>query len=116
MIGFVLGMLGLIQIYFPPKRINGIDLYMTSSAEKNEQILAEARWFIPRCMLKVGSVLFIVGIAITAILNFTIMSAQLHDGLVCMFVIISLPFSGPMIMVKTNKHLEKKFNKKDEIR
>lgn len=116
MIGFVLAILGLIQIYFPFKSINGIDLYMTSSAEKNEQILAEAKWFIPRLMLKIGAVLFIVGIAITAILNFTVMSAQLHDGLVCMFVIISLPFSGPMIMVKTNKHLEKKFNNKNEIR
>ena len=116
MIGFVLGILGLIQIYFPFKSINGLDLYMTSSADKNGQILAEAKWFIPRCMLKVGSVLFVVGIAITAILNFTVMPAQLRDGLICMFVMISLPFSGPMIMVKTNRHLEKKFKNKDEIR
>ena len=114
--GFIIGVMGLIQIYFPPKSINGIDLYMTSSPEKNKQILAEVKLFIPRLMMKIGVVLFIAGIIITAILRFTVTSIQLREGLTYMFVILSLPFTGPMIMTKTGKHLEKKFNNKDEIR
>ncbi len=111
-LGFIIGLVGLIQLYFPFKRINGIDLYMTSSPEKNEQILAEVKWFIPRFMLKVGFGLFIAGFVIIAILNLIVTSIQLKEVLQYMFLIIALPFTRPLIMAKINSHLDKKFNNK----
>jgi hypothetical protein len=109
LIGFACGLIGLVQIYFPPKKINGLDTYLTSSAEKNEQILEEARRFFPRYLFKVSLVLFISGIAITAILHVIITSAQLREGLNLMFMYISLP-SIPIVISKTGQHIEK-FNK-----
>ncbi len=114
LIGFVIGVAGLIQIYFPPRKIKGLDIHSTSSAEEIKQIEDEARRFFPRYMLKFGSIIFVVGIIITTILNLTITSAQLSEGLCLMFMYITLPFI-PVMVIKTNRHIEKMFYK-DEIR
>jgi uncharacterized membrane protein len=103
----ILGLVGLIQIYFPPKSINGLDLYLTSSPEKNEQIRVEAVRFFPRYLIKVSLILFIAGILITIILNLTLMPAQLRDGLrfVCTFMFTTMSIC--LVLVKMNKHLGK---------
>lgn len=108
----VLGLIGLIQIYFPPKSINGIDLYLTSSPEKNEQIRAEAVHFFPRYLIKVSAVVFVAGVLITSILNLTAMPAQLRDGLRYVCTLMFTTMSVCFVLVKMNKHLEKKFNNK----
>ena len=99
-----------------PTKINGIDIYLTSSPEKNEQIIKEAKRFLPRYLIKLSLVILIAGMAITAILKIIITSAQLREVLGFMFLIILMSLSMPIVITKTGRHLEKKFNNKDEIR
>ncbi len=110
LVGFVLTLAALIQIYFPPKKINGLDLYFTSSEETNQKILEEAQHYFPRLLLKVGSIIFISGFAIAAILQFTT-SGQLRQVLGYMFLIISMPIGMPLVIMKTQQRLEKMFKK-----
>ena len=111
LIGFILVLAGIIQLYFPPVKINGLDILFTPSEEKNRQIEVEVRRFFPRYMLKFGSIVFIAGVIITTILKFTITSAQLSTGLRLMFLYITLPFIS-LIVIKTNRHIGKMFNNK----
>lgn len=116
LIGFIFSLVGLVMLVYPPKKINGLDIYLTSSVEKNKLILNEAKRFLPRYLLQLSLIVFISGIAITAILKIIITSAQLQEVLGLMFLLISMSLSMAIVIAKTGRHLEKKFNNKDEIR
>ncbi len=110
LIGFVFTLAGVIQIYFPPKKINGLDLYFTSSEETNKKILAEAQYYFPRLLLKVGLIALISGFVITAILQL-VTSGQFRQVLGYMFMIISIPLTMPLVIMKTQQRLDKMFKK-----
>ena len=46
LIGFIFGVAGLIQMFFSPNKINGLDMYLTSSAEKNDLIFIGGSTFV----------------------------------------------------------------------
>ncbi len=115
LIGFLLMLLGITQIYFPFKEIKGLDIPSTASPEKKELMMEEAKRFYPRYLVKMSLVLIPVGFLITVIINIAFTSAEYRKAFSYMFFIICVPIIM-LSIIKTNNHLDKKFNNKNEIR
>src|ERR1700754_2388010 len=68
-IGMILLIIGSIQHYFPPKKINNWYGYRTPSAQRNQQTWDEANRYSANYMIKCGITLVIIGLLIACVLN-----------------------------------------------
>lgn len=99
---------GCIQKYYPPKRINNLYGYRTDSSKKSQQTWDEANRYSAILMIKMGLIAIVLGLIMAAIFS-------IKYELV---MVITTTFTGigfaVVLMVKTEKHLEKTFDKKAE--
>jgi uncharacterized membrane protein len=114
MVGVILLLLGFIFYGFPPKHINKWYGYKMPSAYKNQAAWDEANRYSAICMLKSGMVLLIVGLLVTLILKELSIQARLKEGLTAFFLIASGPIPCLYIIVSTENHLEKTFDKEQK--
>ena len=114
MVGVILLLLGSIFHYYPPKHINNWYGYKMPSAQKNQKAWDEANRYSAICMLKSGMVLLIAGLLITFILKEVNIPARLKEGLTAFFLIASGPIPCLFIIVSTENHLEKTFEKEQQ--
>src|SRR5580698_5836717 len=68
-IGFVFLVLGALQYYFPPKKINNWYGYRTPTAKRNQQTWDEGNRFSSRLMMRFGFIVMVIGLLIAAVLN-----------------------------------------------
>jgi len=110
LIGVLLIIIGAIQHFFPPKRINNYYGYRMPSAQKNQQTWDEANRYSAICMIKCGVVVTILGVILTFIFMQTTMPANLRDGLAIFTLLVSGMAPVLVMIVATEKHLSKKFD------
>ncbi|RKR81596.1 SdpI/YhfL family protein [Mucilaginibacter gracilis] len=104
LVGLIILIVGLIQKYFPPKRINNWYGYRTDIAKKSQQNWDYAQAYSANLMLKYGSGAIILGLLLADVLP---LKYELVLPITAMFSGISI---AVMMLVKTETHLEKKFN------
>jgi uncharacterized membrane protein len=102
-VGIIFCILGLISKIFPPKKINWIYGYRTSSSMKNIDTWNVANKYSTELMLMEGIVLTIVGVVTLFISDTGVAGAIMAIGLVLLSTII--------LIVATEKHLKKVFDK-----
>ena len=112
LIGFILLVIGLLQVYFPPKKINPLYGYRTSSSMKNQQTWDEANRYSARYTAWTGLIIFIIGIAITAVLKIVSLSIEIKIALDVLAIIAPGLISMALVIAMTERHLEKFENNK----
>ncbi len=110
LIGAITLFIGWIQKTWPPKKINNLYGYRTTSAMKNQETWDEANRYSAILMMKAGVVLVITGIIISAITNVVPMDKKIRAIITVMPCIAAGMASAIITMVKTEKHLAKTFN------
>ena len=111
LIGFILLVIGLLQVYFPPKKINPLYGYRTSSSMKNQQTWDEANRYSARYTAWTGLIILIIGIAITAVLKIVSLSIEIKIALDVLAIIAPGLISMALVIAMTERHLEKFENK-----
>jgi uncharacterized membrane protein len=109
LVGFIFFITGIIMMYFPPKKINGLYGYRTSSSMKNQQSWDEANRFSAIYMAKAGLVTIAVGIAIAGLLTIIHTQEDLSELINIMFMLFSGIGPAVLMIVATEKHLTKTF-------
>ena len=112
LIGIICLVIGLITLRFPPKSINAVYGYRMPSAMKNQQTWDEANRFSTWYMIKSGLVLIIVGLLITLFFKADLVPGNVKELLTVLFLILSGIISSVLIIVATEKHLDKTFDQK----
>ena len=111
LIGFILLLVGLMQVYFPPKKINNLYGYRTSSSMKNQQMWDEANRYSARYTVWVGLIILLIGIAITAALKIIMLPIKIKIALDVLAIIAPGLISMALVIAMTERHLEKFENK-----
>jgi uncharacterized membrane protein len=114
MVGVILLLLGCISYYYPPKHINKWYGYRMPSAQKNQETWDEANRYSAICMIKIGIFLVVAGLLVTLILNEVSIPARLKEGLTAFFLIASGPIPCLFLIVSTENHLAKTFDKEQK--
>ena len=107
LIGFILLLVGLMQVYFPPKKINNLYGYRTSSSMKNQQMWDEANRYSARYTVWVGLIILLIGIAITAALKIIMLPIKIKIALDVLAIIAPGLISMAIVIAMTERHLEK---------
>jgi len=107
LIGFILLLVGLLQVYFPPKKINHLYGYRTSSSMKNQQTWDEANRYSARYTAWTGLIILVIGIAITAVLKIVILPVKIKIALDVLAIIAPGLISMALVIAMTERHLEK---------
>jgi uncharacterized membrane protein len=106
LVGLILLIVGYIQKRFPPKHINNWYGYRTATSQKSQEIWDHAQIYLANLLMKYGAIAIVIGLLLSAItpLKYEII------------MVVTTTFAGIGIavtmMVKTENHLEKKFNDK----
>jgi len=113
-VGVILLLLGSIFHYYPPKHINKWYGYRMPSAQKNQATWDEANRYWAIYMVKTGIFLVVAGLLVTFILKEVSIPARLKEGLTALFLIASGPIPCLFLIVSTENHLEKTFDKEQK--
>jgi len=116
LIGIIMYLIGSMMQKFPPKKINSWYGYRTESSMKNQQTWDEATSYSAKIMTVAGMILIIAGIAFTIAINYLIADRRIVEGLTAGITIISGIIPGVITIAKTESHLDRTFNSKNEIR
>lgn len=107
-VGLIIVIVGLVQKYYPPKRINDLYGYRSETAKQNQQTWNEANRYSANLMVKSGFIAVVTGLIMTPFI------AIKYEWIMA----VSASFTGigcaVILMIKTENHLEKTFNKKSE--
>jgi uncharacterized membrane protein len=114
LIGVVFLIAGFIQKRFPPKRINNLYGYRTASAQKNQQTWDEANRYSAVYMIKTSLFLLIAGIVLTLLIRVLSVPPKIKFALWYLLILASAMGSAIVMMVSTERHLEKTFDNKQE--
>jgi uncharacterized membrane protein len=109
-------LLGLIMTKFPPKKINNWYGYRTASSMKNQQTWDEANRYSAKMMVIMGLILLIAGFLLTVLVNYLITDKQKAEGLMMGITIAMGILPAAIMIARTESHLDKTFNNKNEIR
>ena len=115
LIGLLFVLIGLLQKYLPPKKINRWYGYRTPTARTSQQTWDEGNRYSANYMIKAGLILLVVGFIIN-----TLVILYADEGvqkLVTYFIL----FGGAMLVgilstMRTEKHLLKTFKLKKPVR
>jgi uncharacterized membrane protein len=116
LIGAIFFIVGVIMKYFPPKHINSSYGYRTNSSMKNQDTWDEANSYSARLMIIIGIGLFVFGITLTILMNALLIPAKTQGVILAATTIILTISTAILLLVITERHLKKTFNKKDEVR
>lgn len=100
--GIVFIVVGLFMLKFPPKQINGLYGYRTSSSMKNQERWDFAQIYAAKEMMKIGGIQVIIGLF-----------AQLFSPSEIVGVILGLGFvllSCVLLAVRVERAIKNKFN------
>lgn len=109
LVGLIIFVVGLISYYFPPKKINDLYGYRTSSSKKNQQTWDVANRFSAIYSIKVGAVILIAGVAIRFLSSVMFWPEKTKTMLNIILLLGSGIFAAVFIIVATEKHLKKTF-------
>lgn len=112
LIGLIFIIIGFIQIRFPPKHINNLYGYRMPSAMKNQQTWDEANHFSARYAIKLGTVMFAIGLVITTGLVLISMKESTRMGLHAALFVASALTTAVLLITGTEKHMSKVFDNK----
>jgi uncharacterized membrane protein len=104
--------MGYIQRRFPPKHINGLYGYRMPSAMKNQQTWDEANGFSARYMIKLGWIMIIAGFISVVCLEQISMKEDARMGLLAALLVVSSMTMAVLLIVGTEKHMNKVFDNK----
>ncbi len=116
LIGIIFLITGFIGIKFPPKKINQLYGYRSPSSMKNQQTWDEANRFSNRYLVRLGSILMVIGLLAAFIFNAAIVPIKLEGLLRPVLLIGTAIASAVILIVATERHLKKTFNNEDEVR
>lgn len=114
LVGALLLIAGLIYYRFPPKHINKYYGYRMPLAMKNQQAWDEANRYSAIFLIKSSLVLIVIGIALSALFKVIIIPVKIKTILSVITFMLSGTIPAVMLMVATEKHLEKLFGDKTE--
>jgi len=114
LVGVVFFIAGMITQAYPPKQINSFYGYRTSSSMKNQETWDEANRYAPKMMWAIGLYSIIIGVATAFIINYWV-PVSFKGGLMAGTTIASAIIPAVILMVSTERHLDKTFNKNNEI-
>lgn len=112
LIGLIFMIMGYIQKRFPPKHINGLYGYRMPSAMKNQQTWDEANSFSARYMIRLGSIMIIAGFISVVCLEQISMKEDARVGLLAALLVVSSMTMAVLLIVGTEKHMNKLFDNK----
>lgn len=110
-IGLVFLIVGYIQKWYPPKKINTIYGYRLPSATKNQQTWDEANRYSAKVMIKTGIFLLIAGLLLTLLIEIIPMPGKIKFALTYLLFLASAMGSVITMITCTERHLEKTFDK-----
>lgn len=111
-IGVILLIIGSIQYFFPPKKINNWYGYRLPSAQRNQQTWDEANKYSANYMIKCGIVLLIAGLSIACIMNVVPVPIKVRVALTVFLCLLSGMLPAILMIIATEKHLTKTFGDK----
>ncbi|RCH54788.1 SdpI/YhfL protein family [Mucilaginibacter hurinus] len=110
LIGIILLAVGFIQKRFPPKSINAFYGYRMPSSMKTQQTWDTANRYSAILMIKIGIVLIVTGVALSATLGVLNIKNDLRVGISAIILMATSIISCILLIVLTEKHLSKKFD------
>ena len=111
-LGIVFLIIGVIQHYYPPKKINNWYGYRTSISQSSQEAWDEANRYSANYMIKLAIVVIIIGIITTLLLHFIPMPVKVWNVLTVFSVMLSGIIPPLFMIVSTEKHLQKLFGDK----
>ena len=108
-IGLVFLLIGILTYYFPAKSINTWYGFKTPSSRNNQQTWDVANSFASIFCIKAGLTLLIGGILINLLLDNLLMPQKTKQLLHTILFMGSGVFMGPLLIVATEKHIDKTF-------
>jgi len=108
-LGIIFLILGVIQQYYPPKKINNWYGYRTTISQSSQRAWDEANRYSANYMIKLGIVVIILGIITTTLLHFIPMPVKVWNGLTIFSVMLGGIMPPLFMIVATEKHLQKQF-------
>ena len=106
-IGSLFLLIGIITYYFPAKNINTWYGFKTPSSRNNQQTWDIANKYGALYCIKAGAILVIAGILISLLVNNLLMPEKTRQLLGIILFMGSGVFIGPMLIVATEKHIDK---------
>jgi uncharacterized membrane protein len=106
--------MGLIFNKFPPKKINELYGYRTLASKKNQQTWDVANRYAAKYMIRCGIIVLIIGLLFTGILKEIPIPGKIKGALTALFFISSGIIPCILLIVATEKHLDKIFGNKTE--
>lgn len=102
-------LIGIITYCFPAKAINTWYGFKTPSSRNNQQTWDVANRFAALYCIKAGAILLIGGIFISLLIHNLLMPPKTRQMLHTILLLGSGVFMGPLLMVATEKHIDKTF-------
>jgi len=112
LVGVVFVLIGWIQKTWPPKKINDLYGYRSDTSKKSQEAWDEGNRYAARYMIKAGVVCIVVGLPVSALLHYVKMQGDYKGVIMYMITLAGVMGSVLSMMVKTESHLERKFNQK----
>ena len=109
LIGAIFIIVGLISYYFPPKKINDLYGYRTSSSKKNQQTWDVANRFWAVYSLRAGIIVLLAGILLHLLVDIMPWPAKTKSLLTVISLLGAGIFTAVLSIVATEKHLKETF-------
>ncbi|MFD0751310.1 SdpI family protein [Mucilaginibacter calamicampi] len=108
-IGLLFLLIGIITYFFPAKTVNTWYGFKTPSSKNNQQTWDVANRFAAIFCIKAGLTLVVGGILINLLISSMLMPVRTQQMLHIISFMGSGVFIGPLLMVATEKYIEKTF-------
>jgi uncharacterized membrane protein len=116
LIGVLFILLGLVQRYLPPKKINRFYGYRTLTARTNQKTWDEGNRYSALYMIKAGIILLIVGFVINALSILYISDPQQRQWIAYIVLFGGAMGIGILSTMATEKHLHRTFKIKKPVK
>ena len=112
LIGFVFLIIGSIQHFFPPKKINNWYGYRTPAAQRNQQTWDEANRYSANYMIKCGLIFIVLGLLFSGVMNTVHVALKVRAIITIFLLLVSGMLPAILMIISTEKHLTKTFGDK----
>ncbi|GAB3932531.1 SdpI family protein [Mucilaginibacter myungsuensis] len=116
LIGIIFVIAASLQKKWQPKKINSLYGYRTTASMQNQQAWDEANRYSANLMINLGWVLIAIGVITAAGLYFIPTSEEVFAAITLISILGSCFASVAVLLTKTERHLEKTFSDKNNIR
>ena len=109
LIGLLFVLIGLMQKYLPPKKINGWYGYRTATAKSSQQLWDEGNRYSALYMIKAGLIVLVIGYFINAASILYVPDAATRQWISYVILFGGAMGIGILSTMSTEKHLKKNF-------